>query len=428
VSRNYIKILFLLPIIIFTLLSSDENIKLENEDELIMRALWHAERNEPNESYDIFDMLYKKTGSKQFLFKKISLSLMGSQDIEENLNELEQWIKQNPHDIESHRLILSLYLTQGMHVRAEKEIGILLSKSDDILDMEIASNAWLYLKKPIMALELLSEIYTKSKNDEIVARIASLYNNPLMQRQKAINILKEHERNYGFSEVVSLELLDLYAKDMNVDAIIETTKKLYHNINTEHYLQKVLQAYFIQKDIKGAIEFLETNEIGESYLLDLYRQDNQFDKAITLLDKFYKKDRNPQWIAQKAIMIYEGAKDKKNKEMIERVIENFEKAFDLGVNDAIYLNYYGYTLIDNDVEIQKGLSAVKRAVFKDITNYYYLDSLAWGFYKMQDYNKAYRVMKRVVEIAGTDEPEVELHWTIIQKSYKATNDESQKSQ
>ncbi|MEJ2489385.1 MAG: hypothetical protein P8Y50_06320 [Sulfurovaceae bacterium] len=382
------KQLFLLSIFMLSLLFGGENSKIANEDELIMRALWHAQRNEPNESYAIFDKLYKETGSKQFLFKKISLSLIASRDIEENLNELERWIKKNPNDIESHRLILSLYLTQGMYARAEKEIGILLSKSDNVLDLEIASNAWLYLKKPIRALELLEDVYKKNKNDEIIARIASLYNDPLMQRQKAINLLKEHEK----------------------------------------YLQKVLQAYFIRKDIKGAIRFLEKNEIGETYLFDLYKQDEQYDKAIALIDKFYAKDHNPQWIAQKAIMIYEGAKDKKDKAMIESVIGNFEKAFDLGVSDAIYLNYYGYTLIDNDIEIKKGLSAIKRAVFKDITNYYYLDSLAWGFYKLHDCDKAYRVMKHVVDIAGTNEPEVESHWTIIQKCHKAANSEPKKSQ
>ncbi|MBN2768979.1 MAG: hypothetical protein JXQ68_07730 [Campylobacterales bacterium] len=422
------KPLFLVVIFSATLLFSAENVQQQNEDELIMRALWHAQRNEPNESYEIFDKLYKKTGSKQFLFKKISLSIMASKDVEENLGELEQWIKNNPNDIESHRLLLSLYLTQDMYAKAQKEIALLLSKSSDNLDLEIASNAWLYLKRPLKALDLLEKLYKKSKSDEIIARIASLYDSVLLQREKAINLLKEHERVYGFSEVVSLELLDLYAKNMDVDAIIKTTKNLYKNINTEHYLQKVLQAYLVKKNIKGAIEFLEENEVGDTYLYDLYKQDEQYDKAIVLLDKFYKKDNDPQWIAQKAVMIYEGAKDKKDKAMIKRVTDNFEKAFALGVSDAVYLNYYGYTLIDNDIEIKKGMNAVKRAVFKDITNYYYLDSLAWGFYKLNDCDKAYRVMKRVVEIAGTNEPEVESHWLIIQKCYKTATSKQKKVQ
>ena len=242
------------------------------------------------------------------------------------------------------------------------------------------------------------------------------------REKKAISLLKKHENSYGFSEVVSLELLDLYAKDMDVDAIIKTTKNLYKHINTDHYLKKVLQAYFVRKDIKGAIRFLEESEVGENYLFDLYKQEGEYDKAIVLLDKFYEKDSNPQWIAQKAILIYEGAKDKKDKVMINRMTQNFERAFDLGVNDAVYLNYYGYTLIDNDIEITKGMSAVKRAVFKDITNYYYLDSLAWGFYKLNDCDKAYRVMKYVVDLAGMDEPEVQEHWDIIRKCHKAVKE------
>ena len=176
---------FLAVIFSFSLLLANENIPSFSEDELIMKALWHAERNEPNESYAIFDALYKRTGSKQFLFKKISLSIMASKDVEKNLEELELWIKNNPHDIESHRLLLSLYLTQGMYNKAQKEIALLLAKSNDDLDIEIASNAWLYLKKPLRALELLEKLYKKNRSDEIIARIASLYDDVLFQRKKS---------------------------------------------------------------------------------------------------------------------------------------------------------------------------------------------------------------------------------------------------
>jgi hypothetical protein len=41
--------------------------------------------------------------------------------------------------------------------------------------------------------------------------------------------------------------------------------------------------------------------------------------------------------------------------------------------------------------------------------------LAWGYYKLNRCDDAYRVMKRVVEIEGLDEQEINDHWQHIKK-------------
>ena len=120
-------------------------------------------------------------------------------------------------------------------------------------------------------------------------------------------------------------------------------------------------------------------------------------------------------MAEKAILTYEKAKDKNDKQMIKQVVSYFDTAIAQGVDDSIYLNYYGYTLIDKNIDVKKGMKIISDALVQQPDNSYYLDSLAWGYYKEKLCDKAYTMMKRVVEMEGLDEPEIAEHWNAIQK-------------
>ena len=120
-------------------------------------------------------------------------------------------------------------------------------------------------------------------------------------------------------------------------------------------------------------------------------------------------------MAEKAVLTFESAVDKNDKQMIKKVVAYFDKAISLGVDDSIYLNYYGYTLIDKDINVKKGMKIISDALIQQPDNTYYLDSLAWGYYKENDCKKAYSMMKKVVEQEGLEEPEIAEHWDLIQK-------------
>lgn len=96
------------------------------------------------------------------------------------------------------------------------------------------------------------------------------------------------------------------------------------------------------------------------------------------------------------------------------MIAYFDKAFKLGIDDSIYLNYYGYTLIDKEVDVKKGMKIIEDALVQQPENTFYLDSLAWGYYKEGNCKKAYQLMKRVVDEEGLEEPEIVEHWNAIQ--------------
>ena len=123
-------------------------------------------------------------------------------------------------------------------------------------------------------------------------------------------------------------------------------------------------------------------------------------------------------MAEKAIMIFESAKDKNSENVIKNIIVLFEKAIELGNDDSIYLNYYGYTLIEKDIDVPKGIDMIQQALIQQPDNTFYLDSLAWGYYKQKKCKKAYDTMEIVVEEEGLKNNEVREHWRYIKECKK----------
>jgi hypothetical protein len=185
----------------------------------------------------------------------------------------------------------------------------------------------------------------------------------------------------------------------------------YEKVTTllENHLVTLLE----KKDIKEAIAFLEKNSSDTNRLLNLYYQDHQYDKALVLVRKLYRKSRDPELLGKIAMYQFEGAADKSK--VLKHVIANFELALSSGINNSSYQNYYGYLLIDYDINIKKGIKLVQTALKSMPNNLAYLDSLAWGYYKLGECEKAFETISKVVEAAGLKDPEIRYHWDSITK-------------
>ena len=265
------------------------------------------------------------------------------------------------------------------------------------------------------ALDLLSRVYETVPREEILLRMADIMDEFTGERKKAIQLLETHRRMNIVSHDVYVKLLLLYQKEKDIDGILETYKALYMQDNDQEYLMKIIDAYVYKRDLDGAIVFLEKDQSRNDILYELYKTKKYYSKALALVDKLYDQDKDSKWIAEKGVLLFETSEDKNDKKMIEDVISHFEKAIALGNDDSIYLNYYGYTLIDKEVNVKKGINVIENALIQQPDNMYYLDSLAWGYYKERDCDKAYKLMKRVVDEEGLEEPEIIEHWDAIRQ-------------
>ncbi|WP_373030051.1 hypothetical protein, partial [Sulfurovum sp.] len=352
-----------------------------SEDELIIRGLLYDEYKAYENSYQVYKRLYDDTGAEIYLFKEASSALMSRNHILESITRLKSWDAKNPDRIEVRRLLIPLYLTIRQVKNATIEAEHLLEQSKEPMDLDLASNSFLYAGKFKRALDLLGRVYETVPREEILLRMTDIMDEFTGERKKAIQLLETHRRMNIVSHDVYVKLLLLYQKEKDIDGILETYKALYLQDNDQEYLMKIIDAYVYKRDLDSAIVFLEKDQSRNDILYELYKTKKYYSKALVLVDKLYEEDKNSKWIAEKGVLLFETSEDKNDKKMIQDVISHFEKAIALGNDDSIYLNYYGYTLIDKEVNVKKGINVIENALIQQPDNMYYLDSLAWGYYK-----------------------------------------------
>ena len=414
-SWNRIVLTFFLTFYLSTSVVFAKKITTITEDELIVRALLYDAYGAYENSYYAYRKLFDETGAEIYLYKEATSALMSRKHILESIDRLKIWDKVHPNKIEVRRLLIPLYLTVKQVKNAKLEAEFLLEQSKIPMDLDLASNSFLYAGEFKRALALLTNIYESTPRESALLRMVEIMDEFTDERKKAIQLLEMHRRMNIASHDVYVKLLSLYQKEKDIDGILETYRALYELDSNDEFLAKIIDAYVYKRDIDGAIGFLEKIERKKELLYQLYKVKKDFTKAISLVDVLYAKDKDAKWIAEKGVLIFEKAENKDDKEMIGDVLSHFEKAIALGNDDSIYLNYYGYTLIDKEVDIQKGMQIIENALVQQPNNTYYLDSLAWGHYKKGECAKAYTLMKRVVDEEGLEEAEIVNHWHAIKQ-------------
>jgi tetratricopeptide (TPR) repeat protein len=92
--------------------------------------------------------------------------------------------------------------------------------------------------------------------------------------------------------------------------------------------------------------------------------------------------------------------DKLNR--FDDVVKSMQATLTLDPHHADALNYLGYSYAERGVKIEEAITLTKQAVALRPTNGYYVDSLAWAFFKKGLLAEALAEMKRAVALVGDD--------------------------
>ncbi len=84
------------------------------------------------------------------------------------------------------------------------------------------------------------------------------------------------------------------------------------------------------------------------------------------------------------------------------VVKSMQTTLTLDPHHADALNYLGYSYAERGVKIEEAITLTKQAVALRPTNGYYIDSLAWAFFKKGLLAEALTEMKRAVALVGDD--------------------------
>ena len=376
-----------------------------SEDELIIKALVYTESN-PKEAAAAWKKLFELTNNEKYLVEYFYASL-AYRDIKDVIRELKVVLSKKKSK-ELYELLGGLYSKDG---NTDGVIEVIEDMSNKDID-SMYELAYLYSLKgeDNKSLKIYKKIYQKEHSWKSLKGVISILYKQEKEAEASALLWKAIQK-----DKLPTEAYMVYAGFLNLkkdsNKAIYVFKKLYSTTKDKKYLKQLISLYLYKKDYDSLIELLEQTHYDDSLLYELYISKQESIKAFGLLDDLYEKTKNPKWIGEKAILTYEIANSYNavDKRVIKAMSDLFEKAFKLGLNTPMYYNYYGYTLIDYDYEIKKGIEYVKKAVAIDSKNIFYLDSLAWGFYKLGKCAEAKKVASDMQKLGKIEEDDILEH-------------------
>jgi len=393
----------------------------EDEDKLIVHALEYERSGNFNNSKRIYEELYEYTKRYNYLLKAAKINLK-TKDYVKAKELSKKNIKHFKHkEEELTRIYIASLIGLKEYDKALLTAKELLKKYNNSLNYETVANVYYMIKDYKNSIKYFESAYASNANAKTLLNLVNILYTYLNQKEKAISYLETHSRLYECNFEVCSRLLIIYQEQKNIDGMISVLKRSFNkfkkdkNIHGQYKMTNMLLPLLEQKDIKLAIKFLEKNKLNDLKLLSLYKRTNQLKKALNLMKDLYKKTKYIDLLAQIAILEFEVAKDKRK--VLKSVIKKFEDVLAV-LDNHTYQNFLGYLLIDYDIDVRKGLGLVKKALKKSPNNVAYIDSLAWGQYKLKECKDALRNMKIVVDEIGLDDNEIKLHWEKIKECNK----------
>jgi len=390
----------------------------EKEDVYILFALRAEQLHENKAASSMFNTLYEKSQKKEYLYRSLENYLI-AKEYDEAIKIVDETTQGSFDDYVLIRVkivaLVELYKLEEARVLATQ----LVEKSNAVNDYLLVSDIYIKKQEYDTALKYLESAYIKDYNEKILDKMSIVLYVNLQRKKDAIAQLETHTRIHGCSRLICHRLIGFYSNENNVDGLLSVYLRLYSVDKSEEIADKIIQIYSYKKEYIKLMNFLEDSKSDDKALFELYSFTKNYNKAYLLADKLYAKSGDMNYLGQSAIYEYESANDKNDKKLLQSVVDKLQKVVQVDSN-PLYLNYLGYVLIDHNLDVKGGMKYIEKVLLTQPNSSFYLDSLAWGYYKLGKCKKAKEIMNRVVTLEGGDDPEVKKHVLIIDKCIKKT--------
>ncbi|HHD74437.1 MAG TPA: hypothetical protein ENL00_01245 [Nitratifractor sp.] len=383
------------------------------EDAMIVEGIVYGQKSQQKAAAK-WKKLFEQTNDENYLMEYFYASLKYKK-IKDVIGELKEILaKKKSKDL--YELLASLYTKEG-------DTKGLLALVESMSLKDIASMyelAYLYAIEgdDAKALELYREIYKKDKSWDSLKGILSTLARSKKLKEAKETLWSELHKNSKLPQEAYGVLLGLVEQRVEPHKAMFALKELYKLTKKPEYVKSMISIYIFTKEYDKLVELLEKSGYDNKLLYELYLSNGESEKAFKLIYGNYLETKDPKWFAEEAVLTFDLAEQYNavDKRVINRVSQLFEKAFKAGVSSAEYFNYYGYTLIDAGVKVKRGVEFVKRALKLEPKNIFYLDSLAWGYYKLKQCKEAKELVAKIIKLNKSSlmEEEIKEHIQKIQ--------------
>ncbi|WP_300691353.1 MULTISPECIES: tetratricopeptide repeat protein [Helicobacter] len=390
----------------------------ENEEDIyIMQGYAALDTQDLQNAKESFAKAYAIHPDKSYL-KEILGILVAQQDFENAKKQAYEYLAKYPKDDDVRGALVGILTSTKSFDEALKEAKILISYNKSAQNYETLASVYFLREDFKNAAQTLNHAYTLTQNEMILDKLGAIYLLFLREPQKTITLYETHIRIHGISKLIGEKLAIIYTESKNYLEAARIYTNLYTTLGDQNYAKFALELYFRLKRLDLAKAFLLQNpkiDSRDEILLEVYRLQKDFANSIKQAKLLYQNTHDLNYLAYYAMMRYENLKSHPRAKLTE--IERDLKTAAQSLDDALYWNYLGYLMIEHDFKdstrIHEGMRYVQLALEKEPQNTYYLDSLAWGYYKLKDCAKAKEIIEQITLEEREKESEINAHYKQI---------------
>jgi tetratricopeptide (TPR) repeat protein len=133
---------------------------------------------------------------------------------------------------------------------------------------------------------------------------------------------------------------------------------------------------------------------------DILRAEKRFAEAAKAYDAAIARLHNPtagEW----SVFYFRGIALERSDQWT-KAEPDFKKALQLQPDQPYVLNYLGYTWVDRGVHLDEAIKMLQRAIQQKPDDGFIIDSLAWAYYRLKQYDKAVLYQEKAVSFEPGD--------------------------
>lgn len=384
-----------------------------NEDAYILEALDALDNNDDKKALEAYKILYQNTKKPEYLKEQIFAQMrLGNEKEALNLiNEFEKVIPNNLEILKAKAFLLKNDIDATLEI-----YKVIVKLEDNDSNNVVLANLYTIKNDLQNAKKHLLRAYQLNSQEGILLLIASidLKNNTW---ESSLSLIKSHFES-EMSEQFAHSLLEVGANFDSIKELESLYLYYFDKSKTTINAKNLAKLYFFTNDIDKITALSQEFGVGYDFLIDIYITKKDYKNARITAKKALEITGKKHYLGVLAIIDFEDTNsDEEKRQIAPKVTRNLATALSDEPNHIFY-NYLGYLLIDYDIDVKNGVEYVKKALEYLPDNPAYLDSLAWGYYKLQQCEFAKDTMDKIPEEIKRQEAEIKEHLDAINKCLK----------
>lgn len=386
-------------------------------------------------SFSMYKKLYDLTKNPLFT-KYLAMNAFAMGDNDTALLYAKKYAKDNADkdSVEIDKILADNYLKSGQLKKALEMVKKVQKSEDSLLVNTILSSIYIELKDYKRALKIMEKIYDATHSERSLEQIIAL-EMELKNQGAARTRLKEHIKEFGCGKQLCAKALQIFIDKKDIKRLYELQSTIYDASPNDKNAELLISIMIERKLYNKAIKIAKDHGNLE-WQMQIYAIKGNYKKAGSISKEIYKQTGQTIYLAMGEIYRYEGLSlvEKQSKAKILQIVAAIEDAIEIGKSkdklnhkktkskkrlrqDGVLYNFMAYVLIDKNINVLKGINYAKKAIdIEPISEY--IDTLAWGYYKMGECKKATFFMDKIPKSRILEQKELQEHSKAIKKLCK----------